>query len=62
MKMLRVLSAVLLGFTLLFSAVRAEAATAVATVNGQPITDVQVAQRLALHKLEGKSNRASGAR
>lgn len=59
MKMLRVLSAILLGFTLLFSAVGAQAATAVATVNGQPITDVQVAQRLSLHKLEGKNNRAN---
>jgi peptidyl-prolyl cis-trans isomerase SurA len=57
MKMLRVLSAMLLGFTLLFSVVSAQAASAVVTVNGQPITDVQVAQRLALHKLEGKSNR-----
>jgi peptidyl-prolyl cis-trans isomerase SurA len=27
------------------------------TVNGRPITDVQLAQRLALHKVEGKSNR-----
>jgi peptidyl-prolyl cis-trans isomerase SurA len=59
MKMLRVLGALLLGFTLLFSVVAAEAATAVVTVNGQPITDVQVAQRLALHKLEGKSNRTN---
>ena len=59
MKMLRVLSAMLLGFTLLFSAVTAEAATAVVTVNGRPITDVQVAQRLSLHKLEGKSNRTA---
>ncbi len=59
MKMLRVLSAVLLGFTLLFSAVSAEAATAVVTVNGQPITDVQVSQRLALYKIEGKNNRSA---
>jgi peptidyl-prolyl cis-trans isomerase SurA len=48
----------LLGFTLLFSAVSAQAATAVVTVNGQPITDVQVAQRLALFKIEGKNKRA----
>jgi peptidyl-prolyl cis-trans isomerase SurA len=48
----------LLGMTLLFSAVSAEAATAVVTVNGQPITDVQVAQRLALFKIEGKNKRA----
>jgi peptidyl-prolyl cis-trans isomerase SurA len=58
MKMLRVLGAMLLGMTLLFSAVSAEAATAVVTVNGQPITDVQVAQRLALFKIEGKNKRA----
>jgi peptidyl-prolyl cis-trans isomerase SurA len=58
MKMLRVLGAMLLGFTLLFSTVAAEAATAVVTVNGQPITDVQVAQRLALYKIEGKNNRS----
>ncbi|MEO7223793.1 MAG: SurA N-terminal domain-containing protein [Devosia sp.] len=59
MKMLRVLGALLLGFTLLFSVVTAEAATAVVTVNGQPITDVQVAQRLSLHKIEGKGNRTA---
>ena len=58
MKMLRVLGAMLLGFTLLFSTVAAQAATAVVTVNGQPITDVQVAQRLALYKIEGKNNRS----
>jgi peptidyl-prolyl cis-trans isomerase SurA len=57
--MLRFLSAMLLGFTLLFATVSAQAATAVATVNGQPITDVQVAQRLSLHKLEGKNNRTN---
>ena len=55
--MLRVLSAMLLGLTLLCAVVPAQAATAVVTVNGTPITDVQVAQRLALHKIEGKSNR-----
>lgn len=55
--MLRFLSAMLLGFTLTLAALPAQAASAVATVNGQPITDVQVAQRLALHKIEGKSNR-----
>jgi peptidyl-prolyl cis-trans isomerase SurA len=58
MTMLRFLGAILLGFTLLFSAVSAQAATVV-TVNGQPITDVQVAQRLALHKIEGKNNRTA---
>lgn len=59
MKMLRFLGAMLLGFTLVISAVTAEAATAVVTVNGQPITDVQVSQRLALYKIEGKGNRAA---
>jgi peptidyl-prolyl cis-trans isomerase SurA len=58
MKMLRVLGAMLLCFTLLLSAVAAEAATAVVTVNGQAITDVQVAQRLALFKIEGKNKRS----
>ena len=55
--MLRVLSAMLLGLTLLFPALPVQAATAVVTVNGQPITDVQLAQRLALYKIEGKSSR-----
>lgn len=56
--MLRVLSAMLLGLTLLLAAVPAQAANVV-TVNGTPITDVQLAQRLALHKIEGKSNRTN---
>jgi peptidyl-prolyl cis-trans isomerase SurA len=58
MTMLRFLSAILLGFTLLLAAVPAQAANVV-TVNGQPITDVQLAQRLALHKIEGKGNRTA---
>lgn len=57
MTMLRVLSVLLLTLTLAFSAVSAQAASAVVTVNGQPITDIQVSQRLALHKIEGKNNR-----
>ena len=57
--MLRVLSALLMGLTLMFSTLSAEAASALVTVNGQPITDVQVAQRLALHKIEGKNNRTA---
>jgi peptidyl-prolyl cis-trans isomerase SurA len=57
MTMLRVLSAMLLALTLAFSAVEAQAASAVVTVNGRPITDIQVAQRLSLHKIEGKNNR-----
>lgn len=55
--MLRVLSAMLLAFTLAVSAFPAVAASALVTVNGRVITDVQVSQRLALHKIEGKTNR-----
>jgi peptidyl-prolyl cis-trans isomerase SurA len=55
MKILRVLGAAALGLMLLTNAVWA--ASLLVTVNGQPITDVQLSQRLALHKLEGKSNR-----
>ncbi|MEQ1769139.1 MAG: SurA N-terminal domain-containing protein [Devosia sp.] len=50
----RLLSAVLIGFTLLL-AVPANAATVKVSVNGTSITDVQISQRLALFKLEGKS-------
>ena len=50
----RVLGAVLLGLTLLLAA-PVEAATVKVTVNGTPITDVQIAQRLALMKLENRS-------
>jgi len=57
MKILRVLSAVLLGIMVLATALPASAASVLVTVNGRPITDVQLAQRLALHKVEGKSNR-----
>jgi peptidyl-prolyl cis-trans isomerase SurA len=57
MTMLRVLSAMLLAFTLALSAVPAQAASVVVSVNGRPITDTQVAQRLSLHKIEGKNNR-----
>jgi len=51
MKMHRVLGAALVGLSLLLAA-PAMAATVKITVNGQPITDVQIAQRLALMKLE----------
>jgi peptidyl-prolyl cis-trans isomerase SurA len=54
-KMLRIVSAMLLGLTLMF-ALPASAASVAVTVNGQPITDVQVAQRLALHKVEGRNS------
>ncbi len=57
--MLRFLSAMLLGFTLLTASLPAQAASAVVTVNGTPVTDVQLAQRLALHKIEGKGNRTA---
>ena len=56
MKMLRVLGALLVGLTLVLAAVPAEAATVKITVNGRPITDVQIAQRVALQKLEGKAS------
>ncbi len=57
MKMLRIVSAVVLGLTMLVAALPAQAASALVVVNGKPVTDVQLAQRLALHKVEGKSNR-----
>ncbi len=56
MKMLRVLGALLLGLVLIGAALPAMAATVQVKVNGQPITDVQIAQRLALHKIEGKNS------
>lgn len=51
MKMHRVMGAALVGLTLLLAA-PALAATVKVTVNGTPITDVQIAQRLALMRLE----------
>jgi peptidyl-prolyl cis-trans isomerase SurA len=45
----------LLGLTLVLAAPAAQAATVKVTVNGTPITDVQIAQRVALFKIEGKS-------
>jgi len=57
MKMLRVLSAILLALTLALATAPVQAASAVVTVNGRVITDIQVAQRLSLHKIEGKNNR-----
>lgn len=56
MKMLRVLSAILIGLTMLLAVAPAEAATVKVKVNGQPITDVQISQRLALMKLERRGN------
>jgi peptidyl-prolyl cis-trans isomerase SurA len=51
MKMLRALGALTLGLVMLLAA-PAMAATVKITVNGTPITDVQISQRLALMKLE----------
>jgi peptidyl-prolyl cis-trans isomerase SurA len=57
MKIHRVLSAIALGFVILATVAPSMAASVLVTVNGRPITDTQLAQRLALHKIEGKSNR-----
>jgi len=52
----RVIGAVLLGLGLLVAAAGpVSAATIKVTVNGTPITDVQIAQRIALMKLENRS-------
>ena len=51
----RVLSAVVVSLALLFAVATAEAASVKIKVNGDPITDIQIAQRLSLMKLEGKS-------
>jgi peptidyl-prolyl cis-trans isomerase SurA len=55
MKMHRVLSALAVVAALLIVA-PAEAATVKVKVNGDPITDIQITQRAALMKLEGKSS------
>lgn len=60
MKMHRVLSAMLLGMILL-AAGPAIAASVKVTVNGEPITDVQISQRVALLKLEGGGGSAKAA-
>ena len=57
MKIQRALGAALLGIVVLAAAAFPATAAAVkVTVNGTPITDVQIAQRLALHKIEGKNS------
>jgi peptidyl-prolyl cis-trans isomerase SurA len=56
MKMHRVLSALVVSLALLFAVATAEAATVKVKVNGDPITDIQISQRQALMKLEGKSS------
>jgi len=48
------LRAVIVGLSLLALAAPVFAATVVVKVNGQPITDIQIAQRVALKKLEKK--------
>jgi peptidyl-prolyl cis-trans isomerase SurA len=53
--MLAPLRALFVGFALLLLAAPALAASIAVTVNGEGITDIQVAQRLGLFKLEGKS-------
>ena len=54
MNMHRVIGAAFIGLTLLIAA-PASAATVKISVNGTPITDVQISQRLALMKLENRS-------
>lgn len=51
----RVLSALVVSLALLFAVATAEAASVKVKVNGDPITDIQIAQRQSLMKLEGKS-------
>lgn len=53
--MLRVLGGMLFALSIVLTAAPAGAATVKISVNGQAITDVQISQRLALFKLEGKS-------
>jgi peptidyl-prolyl cis-trans isomerase SurA len=54
---LRFLGMAMLATFLAITALPAAAATMVVQVNGQSITDVQVAQRLGLLRIEGKNNR-----
>jgi peptidyl-prolyl cis-trans isomerase SurA len=53
--MSRILGALVLGAVLVLASVLPAAAAVVITVNGVPISDVQVAQRLKLFQLEGRS-------
>jgi len=57
MKLLRAISTLLLALLIAVPVTAVQAATVVVQVNGQAITDVQVAQRLGLLQLEGKNNR-----
>lgn len=54
MKMHRVLGVLAVGLALLALCAPASAATVKITVNGDPITDIQIAQRTTLKGLEGK--------
>jgi peptidyl-prolyl cis-trans isomerase SurA len=55
MKMVRAFAALLLGVMLIAGSALPAAAAVKVTVNGTPITDIQIAQRLKLFALEGKS-------
>lgn len=56
MTMLRVLGAMIMGMAMVLMVAPAEAATVKITVNGTPITDIQIAQRVALLKLERRAS------
>lgn len=53
--MVRAIAAMLFGLMIVASAAPAGAATIKVTVNGSAVTDVQIAQRLKLFQLEGRS-------
>jgi peptidyl-prolyl cis-trans isomerase SurA len=55
MKISRVLAAMVVGFAIAVAGTLPAQAAVKATVNGVPISDVQVAQRLKLFQLEGRS-------
>src|SRR5262245_36658614 len=57
--MTRLIGAVALGLTMAISAALPAVAAVVVTVNGQPISDVEISQRLKLMQLEGRSGSAN---
>jgi peptidyl-prolyl cis-trans isomerase SurA len=57
----RTTGAILIGAVLALGSVNAAMAATVVTVNGEPISDVQVDQRLRLFQLEGNQTGRSGA-
>lgn len=57
----RALSAIFIGLALTMSVAPAAWAATVATVNGEPISDVQVDQRLRLFRMEGNNTGRNGA-